>query len=128
MNFDTGVDQHALPGVVLPPHVVLPAVARDRARAFDLAGLGDSPGMPSATTATMPSMVDTAQAVIGPTGSGVQPYNLVRYMPTIVNTQPATVPQRDASCDGISGWLNDNPILAGIILAGVAYMALGKGR
>ena len=126
MNFNLDVADHALPGVVLPKHV-LSSPGEDRG-VYDLAGLGDSPGMPTATTATMPSMVDTAQAVIGPTGSGVQPYNLVRYMPTIVNTQPATVPQRDSSCDGLSGWLNDNPVLAGVILAGAAYLALGRHK
>jgi hypothetical protein len=126
MNFNTDVADCMLPGAVLPKHVQ--SSPYEDAGVYDLAGLGDSPGMPAATTATMPSMVDTAQAVIGPTGSGLQPYNLVRYMPTIVNTQPATVPQRDASCDGLSGWLNDNPVLAGVILAGAAYWALGRRR
>lgn len=124
MNFETN-ERHDVPGVGLPAHVLTHA-GHDYAGVSGLAGLGDSPGMPSATDMTMPSMTDTAQAVIGPTGSGIQPYNLVRYMPSIVNTQPLVVPQRAEGCDGIDGWLNDNPILAGIILAGAAYLLLGR--
>ena len=95
--------------------------------ARDLAGLSNGQGMPSATTAEMPSVTDTARALLPSDSDGaadMTPQDLVRYMPSIVNTTPMDLTPQCA--DGVNGWLEKNPLVAGLVLAGVAYLLLGK--
>jgi hypothetical protein len=72
--------------------------------------------MPEATTMALPSITGTAQAAgapIGNTGGIVQnlsPVDLLKPMPSIVDTSPTVVP--GVACDSISQWVNDNPMLA----------------
>ena len=100
--------------------------------------------MPVSTTAVMPSMAATVAAKqardharawaygrlhgIGDTSTqpGLTPSSLLNPMPSITNSTPAVV---GPACTGINQWINDNPLFAVGILAGIAFLMLGgKGE
>ncbi len=82
--------------------------------------------MPVSTTAVMPSIVYSAQLLGQAPQPGLTPASLLNPMPSITNSLPAIVgPQ----CTGVNQWINDNPLLAAGILAGLAFLMFGgKGK
>lgn len=94
--------------------------------------------MPVSTTAVMPSMAATVAAKqardharawayglrgLGDTiQPGLTPASLLNPMPSITNTTPAVV---GPDCFGINQWVDDNPLLAAGILAGLAFLVFG---
>lgn len=80
----------------------------------------NNPSMPSATQMTMPSVVGTSTTVLPPASRsfGLTPRNLLNPLPSIVNTQPAVMPQ---SCGGVGGWVGDNPLLAALGLVALFF-------
>jgi len=83
--------------------------------------------MPQATTATMPSMATTSQAITPTVQPGFTPMDLEKPMPSIVNTDPAVLGMTPCG-GGFSGWVNDNPVTASLLLAGLAFALLGGRR
>jgi hypothetical protein len=78
--------------------------------------------MPAPTTMTMPGMVATAQ-VMGPNPKpDLTPQDLIKPLPTIVDNQPTQI----AQCNSFSEWLDQNPMLAGGLLLGLAWFVFGK--
>ena len=89
--------------------------------------------MPSATTATMPTVTGTANAVLGTNGQvgngpvAITPAWLNQRLPSIVN--PAPLDMGVPGCGGgVSGWVGDNPVLALVGLAALAYAVWGRGK
>ena len=86
--------------------------------------------MPSATTASMPTMTGTANATLGTNGNvgttpaGITAQWLTQRLPSIVNPAPAVIPQDCQS--GFAGWVSENPLLAAAGLAALAFMVWGK--
>lgn len=81
--------------------------------------------MPQATTAIMPSMTNTAIVATLTNKPEFTPKDLLKPMPSIVNTAPVQAPN---PCDGFSQWVSDNPLMAAGLLAGLAwFMFKGKG-
>lgn len=72
--------------------------------------------MPQSTTMTLPTITDTANAQGAPIGStggvvqGLSPVDLLKPMPSIVDTTPTVVP--GVACDSIGQWISDNPLYA----------------
>jgi hypothetical protein len=86
--------------------------------------------MPESTTMMLPSITGTAQAAGATTGSSggivqnLSPVDLLKPMPSIVDTAPTVVP--GVACDGISQWVNNNPLFAIGALALLAWFVYGK--
>jgi hypothetical protein len=86
--------------------------------------------MPGVTNLTSPLMV--TQKV----PSALQPGDLLRDLPTIVNTAPVDMrtPRERAVQDGlcstsnINTWITDNPMIAALGLAALGFYVFGKGR
>jgi len=82
--------------------------------------------MPVSTTAVMPSITTTARALGDVPQPGLTPSSLLNPMPSITNSTPQVV---GPACTGINQWINDNPLFAVGILAGLAFLMLGgKGH
>ena len=98
--------------------------------------------MPRSTTAVMPSMAATVAAKeaverarahayglrgLGDTiQPGLTPSSVLNPMPSITNSTPQVV---GPACTGVNQWINDNPLFAVGILAGLAFLLLGgKGE
>lgn len=81
--------------------------------------------MPVSTTAVMPSMTYTAQVFGTAPQPGLTPSSLLNPMPSITNSTPLVV---GPACTGVNQWINDNPLLAAGILAGLAFLFLGHHR
>ncbi len=95
--------------------------------------------MPVSTTAVMPSMAATVAAArardharawaygLGDvaTQPGLTPSSLLNPMPSITNSTPQVV---GPACTGVNQWINDNPLFAVGILAGLAFLMLGGGK
>lgn len=83
--------------------------------------------MPVSTTAVMPSMAATVARAraLGDvsTQPGLTPASLLNPMPSITNSTPSVV---GPACTGINQWISDNPLLAVGILAGLAFLMLGR--
>lgn len=84
-----------------------------------------TPSLPSPTTLVMPTTDNSMGTVLPPSNPGLTPQSLSRPLPSIVSTTPEIVSQVD-SCNAISQWVSDNPLLAGLFLAGLGMMLLGK--
>lgn len=86
--------------------------------------------MPSATTASMPTMTGTANAAMGTNGNvgttppAITPQYLNQRLPSIVNPAPAVIPQDCQS--GFAGWVSENPVIAVAGLAALAFMVWGR--
>lgn len=86
-------------------------------------------GVPVFTTATLPSMTDTAQAVAGNqpvTPTALTPQSLVERLPSIIQPAP-TVVNPDA-CDPFTQWVADNQLLAAIGLGALAWFVFFAGK
>jgi hypothetical protein len=81
--------------------------------------------MPTMTTTVMPSITDTANTAPPPVAPTLTPTILTQKMPSIVNPAPAVV-SAPVCPNGFASWINDNPVLAMVGLAGLAYLLLGK--
>lgn len=81
-----------------------------------------SDAMPSPTTAVMPSITYSAQMLGTSPQPGLTPSSLLNPMPSITNSTPAVV---GPACTGVNQWINDNPLFALGILAGLAFIMLG---
>lgn len=91
--------------------------------------------MPSATTATMPTVTGTANATMGWGGRGqrggntphaITPQYLNQRLPSIVNPAPMDM---GGNCQGgFGGWVADNPMLAGLGLVLLAWMTWRGGE
>ena len=79
--------------------------------------------MPVSTTATMPSMTATSQLLTASPQPGLTPSSLLNPMPSITNSTPQVV---GPTCSPINQWINDNPLLAVGLLAGLFFMLGGK--
>lgn len=85
--------------------------------------------MPSMTTASMPTMTGTANAggtngSVGTTPPVITPEYLTQRLPSIVNPAPAVIAP---DCGGgFAGWVADNPGIAVLGLAALAFMVWGK--
>ena len=86
--------------------------------------------MPQPTTLSMPSITQDANA---PGVPSVQP-NMIpslldKPMPSIVNSAPAVMPSCPmAQCDTVTSWVSANPLLAGLIVAGLWYLVAREKR
>lgn len=81
--------------------------------------------LPSPTTLSMPGMVPTARftsEVAMGNGLGLVPADLVMPLPSITDTAPVQV----AQCNSFSGWIDENPIMAGGLLLGLAWFTFRK--
>lgn len=78
--------------------------------------------MPAPTTMAMPGMVTTAQLTTENPQPGLTPQDLIKPLPTIVDNQPTQV----AQCNSFSGWVDQNPMLAGGILLALAWFTFGR--
>jgi hypothetical protein len=87
-------------------------------------------GLPTATTFQFPSMVNTAQAVFQGQSPNLPPFmtpeTMLARLPTIV--QPVVVDVTPPCSQGFQGWISQNPMIAGILLAFVAAWAWGARR
>ena len=88
-------------------------------------------GVPKATTFQWPSMVHTANVIhAGHTPPNLPPFmtpeSMLARLPTIV--QPVTVDVTPQCSTGFEGWINQNPGIAGMLLALVAAWAWGARR
>lgn len=87
-------------------------------------------GMPESTTMMLPTITGTAQAQGATTGSSggivqnLSPVDLLKPMPSIVNTDPTVVP--GVACDSISQWVNQNPLFALGALGLLAWFVYSK--
>lgn len=91
---------------------------------YDLPLNVSDPAVPSATSATMPTIVQTATS----TQPSVQPQITATYLlqrlPQIVNPEPAVI---EPDC-GFTSWVNDNPFLAALGLGLLAVWVLGDKK
>lgn len=78
--------------------------------------------MPVSTTAVMPSITYSAQMLGTSPQPGLTPQSLLNPMPSITNSTPVVV---GPACTGVNQWINDNPLFAIGILAGLAFLMLG---
>ena len=78
--------------------------------------------MPAPTTMTMPGMVTTAQVTSPNPKPDLTPQDLLKPLPTIVDNQPTSV----AQCNSFSQWVDQNPLLAGGLLLGLAWVVFGR--
>lgn len=78
--------------------------------------------MPVSTTAVMPSITYSAQLLATSPQPGLTPASLLNPMPSITNSTPAVI---GPACTGVNQWVNDNPLFALGILAGLAFIMLG---
>lgn len=78
--------------------------------------------MPVPTTMTMPGMVTTAQLTSPNPQPDLAPQDLLKPLPTIVDNQPTQL----AQCNSFSDWVDQNPLLAGGLLLGLAWVVFGK--
>lgn len=83
--------------------------------------------MPSATTATMPSMVGTSLATTPSPQPILTVQTLSQRLPQIVNPGPAVIPMQ-ARCNTFAQWVGQNPMLAGGALLVIAFMVLGDKK
>lgn len=81
--------------------------------------------MPVSTTAVMPSITYSAQLLGQAPQPGLTPASLLNPMPSITNSAPAIV---GPTCTGVNQWINDNPLLAAGILAGLAFIMLSEKK
>jgi hypothetical protein len=91
--------------------------------------------MPSATTATMPTVTGTANAFMNRGGRGqrggntphaITPQYLNQRLPSIVNPAPMDM---GGNCQaGFGAWVGENPVLAGLGLVALAWMVWGRGK
>lgn len=77
---------------------------------------------PAPTTMTMPGMVTTAQLTSPNPQPSLTPRDLVRSLPSIVDNQPTQITQ----CNSFSEWVDQNPLLAGGVLLGLAWLTFGR--
>lgn len=83
------------------------------------------PTLPQPTSMTMPGMVMTAQLTSPDTmgnATGMIPSDLLKPLPSIVDNQPVQV----AQCNSFAQWVDQNPLLAGGILLGLAFFTFSK--
>lgn len=78
--------------------------------------------MPVPTTMTMPGMVDTANLTSENPKPTLTPQDLLHPLPSIVDNQPTSV----AQCNSFSQWVDQNPMLAGGLLLGLAFVVFGR--
>lgn len=82
--------------------------------------------MPSATKSTMPSITSTAQTVMPPQQPVLTPQSMAQRMPSIVNPTPVQI--APPCSDPFATWVNDNMLLVGVGLVGLAWLVWGKGK
>lgn len=78
--------------------------------------------MPAPTTMTMPGMVTTAQLTSPNPQPSLTPQDLIKPLPSIVDNQPTQL----AQCNSFSEWVDQNPLLAGGLLLGLALVVFGR--
>jgi hypothetical protein len=78
--------------------------------------------MPAPTTMSMPGMVTTAQLTSQNPQPNLTPQDLIKPLPTIVDNQPTQI----AQCNSFSEWVDQNPLLAGGLLLGFAWVMFGR--
>lgn len=78
--------------------------------------------MPAPTTMTMPGMTATANVTSPNPKPDLSPQDLIRPLPSIVDNQPTSV----AQCNSFSQWVDQNPMLAGAMLLGLAFIVFGR--
>lgn len=79
--------------------------------------------VPRATTMVMPTVTGTAQVMVPDQNKpDLAPQDLLKPLPSIVNNQPIQL----AQCNSFSDWIDQNPLLAGGILLGLAWIVLKK--
>lgn len=101
------------------------------------------PEVPRFMSAEMPTATGTARALIASargkayglhrrgvgdvtTESPITPQDLNQRLPSIVDNTPMVMP---ASIDGVSQWVIANPLMAGALLLGAAFLVfMPKGR
>ena len=82
--------------------------------------------MPKPTTAVLPTMTGTARALLVTSNeTPVKPLDLVRDLPSIVNTEPVYMAPQPM-CSPFTQWVSDNPLLAGALLFGAALLVWRK--
>lgn len=114
-----------------PPVAVAPPVYIPSAGTPAAALPSANNALPVATTATMPSITNTAQAQAQasgqvPTSTVLNPRALLNPLPQIVPpAPPVTGPQ---VCDAFTAWVANNPMLAGLVLVGAFMWVIGKKR
>ena len=87
--------------------------------------------MPQATAAVLPSLVSTINQ-LNPQQSYLTPQDVLKPLPSIVDTAPMVLDQTAAGlsgCNPITQWVTDNPLLAAGVLFGVWWwLANPRGR
>lgn len=78
--------------------------------------------LPAPTTMTMPGMTHTANMTGPDPRSSMTSWDLLRPLPTIVDNQPEVIVQ----CNSFAEWVDKNPLLAGGLLLGLAYVVFKK--
>jgi hypothetical protein len=81
------------------------------------------PQMPSATTATMPSIVGTVDQSLPSPQPVLTVQTLLQRMPQIVNPAPAQV---EPDCPGIQQWVSANPFWAAVGVGVLALWVFGR--
>lgn len=79
--------------------------------------------LPTPTTMVMPGMVVTAQTVAPDPQPDLTPQDLLKPLPSIVDNQPTQV----AQCNSFAQWVDANPVMAGLLLVGLAVFTFHKG-
>lgn len=78
---------------------------------------------PTPTTMVMPAMVITSQTVASDPQPDLTPQDLLKPLPTIVDNQPVEITQ----CNSFAQWVDNNPLMAGLLLVGLAMFTFHKG-
>lgn len=79
--------------------------------------------MPAPTTMIMPGMVVTAQTIAPDPQPDLTPQDLLKPLPAIVDNQPVQI----AQCNSFAQWVDANPVMAGLLLVGLAMFTFHKG-
>lgn len=87
-------------------------------------------GVPQGTTFQFPSIVRSSQqmnqGMVPNIVPGMTAETMLARLPTIV--QPVVVDVTPQCATGFTGWVNQNPGMAGVILVLIAAWAWGAGR
>lgn len=78
--------------------------------------------LPAPTTMTMPGMTVTANMSNPNPKPDLTPQDLLHPLPTIVDNQPTKI----AQCNSFSEWVDENPLMAGGLLLGLAWFVFGR--
>lgn len=87
------------------------------------APIADS-NIPRNVTMVMPQLVKQVQEVAPNPQPQLTPADLLKPLPSIVNTEPVQLP----TCSGISEWVDQNPMMAVGVLGVLAYFVFGMGK